>query len=228
VKKLLVVDDEKDMIELVRYKFEKEGYSVLTADSGERALEITAKEQPNAIVLDIMMPGLDGLDVLRSLRSDARTASLPVILLTAKGEEADRIVGLELGADDYVVKPFSPRELLARVKAVLRRTERRDEPALIVSAGPIRIDATRREIRVEGALVPLTTTEFDLLRLLASNPGRVYTRAELIDRARGNDAIVTDRVIDAHIAAVRRKLGDQAAEWVETVRGYGYRFRDVA
>jgi two-component system alkaline phosphatase synthesis response regulator PhoP len=228
VKKLLVVDDEKDMLELVRYGFEQDGFQVVTAASGERALELARKEAPSAVILDVMMPGLDGLEVLRHLRGDARTQSIPIILLTAKGGEADRVVGLELGADDYVVKPFSPRELLARVKAVLRRTERRDEPVSLVAAGPIKIDSTRREVRVEESVVPLTTTEFDMLRLLASHPGRVYTRAELLERVRGSDALATDRAIDAHIAAIRRKLGDSAADFVETVRGYGYRFRDVA
>lgn len=228
MKKLLVVDDEKDMIELVRYGFEQDGFGVLTATSGERALEVARKEMPSAVILDVMMPGLDGLEVLRRLRGDPRTQAIPIILLTAKGGEADRVVGLELGADDYVVKPFSPRELIARVKAVLRRTERRDEPATVVSAGPLKIDSTRREVRIADNVVPLTTTEFDMLRLLASHPGRVYTRAELLERVRGSDALATDRAIDAHIAAIRRKLGDPASDWVETVRGYGYRFRDVA
>ena len=228
MKKLLVVDDEKDMIELVKYGFEQDGFGVVTATSGERALELARREAPDAVILDVMMPGLDGLEVLKRLRSDQRTQSIPIILLSAKGGEADRVVGLELGADDYVVKPFSPRELIARVKAVLRRTERREEPAALVAAGPIKIDSTRREVRVEESVVPLTTTEFDMLRLLASHPGRVYTRAELLERVRGSDALATDRAIDAHIAAIRRKLGESAADWVETVRGYGYRFRDVA
>jgi len=227
VKTVLVVDDEKDMLELVRYRLEQEGFSVLTADSGENALELLREETVNALVLDIMMPGLDGLDVLRRIRAQPSGASLPVILLTAKSEEADRVVGLELGADDYVVKPFSPRELLARVKAVLRRSDRSTEERPVLAAGPIRIDSLRREAMVSGNVVPLTTTEFELLRVLAVDPGRVYTRSELIEKARGSNAVVTDRVIDAHIASVRRKLGEPAAEWVETVRGYGYRFRDV-
>jgi DNA-binding response OmpR family regulator len=226
VKKLLVVDDEKDLLELARYRFEQEGFHVLTAESGERALELVRKDAPSAVVLDVMMPGLDGLDVLRRLRNAPESSALPVILLTAKGDEADRVVGLELGADDYVVKPFSPRELVARVKAVLRRVDRRDETPKIVVAGPLKMDTSRREVLVDGKPAPLTTTEFDVLLLLASKPGRVYTRAELIDRARGSDAVVTDRVIDAHVASIRRKLGEDAAAWVETVRGYGYRFRD--
>jgi DNA-binding response OmpR family regulator len=227
VKKLLVVDDEKDMLELVRYKFEQEGFSVAVADGGERALELARREAPSAIVLDIMMPGLDGLEVLKRLRGDNRTESIPIIFLTAKAGEADRVVGLELGADDYVVKPFSPRELVARVKAVLRRTEKKAEQPTLTVAGPIRIDASRREVKVEDALVPLTTTEFDLLRLLAGNPGRVYTRPELMERTRGSDSVTTERAVDAHIAAIRRKLGERAGEWVETVRGYGYRFKDA-
>ncbi|MEZ0227678.1 MAG: response regulator transcription factor, partial [Planctomycetota bacterium] len=214
MKKVLVVDDEKDMLELVKYGFEQDGFGVVTATSGEKALELAKRETPSAIILDVMMPGLDGLEVLKRLRGDQRTQSIPIILLTAKGGEADRVVGLELGADDYVVKPFSPRELIARVKAVLRRTERREEPATVVAVGPIKIDSTRREVRVAEGVVPLTTTEFDMLRLLASHPGRVYTRAELLERVRGSDALATDRAIDAHIAAIRRKLGDGAADWV--------------
>ena len=226
MKKLLVVDDEKDMLELVRYKFEQEGFAVVTADAGETAIDLARREAPSAIVLDIMMPGLDGLEVLKRLRGDQRTESIPIIFLTAKAGEADRVVGLELGADDYVVKPFSPRELVARVKAVLRRTERKTEQPTVTSAGPIRLDASRREVRVKDDTVPLTTTEFDLLRLLANNPGRVYTRPELMERTRGSDSVTTERAVDAHIAAIRRKLGEKAGEWVETVRGYGYRFRD--
>ncbi|HZU97635.1 MAG TPA: response regulator transcription factor [Planctomycetota bacterium] len=226
MKKLLVVDDEKDMLELVRYKFEQEGFSVVATESGERAVELAKKEAPSAVLLDIMMPGLDGLEVLKRLRGDQRTEAIPIIFLTAKAGEADRVVGLELGADDYVVKPFSPRELVARVKAVLRRTERKQEQPTVTTAGPIRMDASRREARVGDDVVPLTTTEFDLLRLLANNPGRVYTRPELMERTRGPDTVTTERAVDAHIAAIRRKLGDKAGEWVETVRGYGYRFRD--
>jgi DNA-binding response OmpR family regulator len=224
--RVLVVDDEPDLVELVKYNLEKNGMQVVAASGGEAALQAVRKSVPDLVILDLMLPGVDGLDVLRRLRAQKETAQLPVILLTAKGGEADRVVGLELGADDYVVKPFSPRELVARVKAVMRRLGRAGEAAERIAAGPIVIDATRREVTVEGQPAPLTATEFDLLRFLAERPGRALKRNELIDGALGEDAMVTDRVIDAHIAAVRRKLGERGAAWIETIRGYGYRFRE--
>jgi two-component system alkaline phosphatase synthesis response regulator PhoP len=228
MKRVLVVEDEPDMVELVRYNLEKSGFKVEAAADGERGLELARRSLPDAIVLDLMLPGVDGLEVLRRLKAQPKTASTPVILLTAKDGEADRVVGLELGADDYVVKPFSPRELVARVKVVLRRVSRAAEPVPVISAGPIVIDCGKREVTVEGAPAPLTSTEFELLRYLAERPGRALKRNELIDGALGEDAVVTDRVIDAHIAAVRRKLGEKGAAYIETMRGYGYRFRERA
>jgi len=229
VKSVLVVDDEPDLAELVRYNLEKNGFKCDIAAGGEQALDALRKSAPDLVLLDLMLPGVDGLDVLRRIRAQRSSAQLPVILVTAKGGEADRIVGLELGADDYIVKPFSPRELVARVKAVMRRTGRAAEEATAgerIAAGPIVIDASRREVTVDGEQAALTATEFDLLRFLAERPGRAMKRNELIDGALGEDAMVTDRVIDAHIAAVRRKLGDKGAAWIETIRGYGYRFRE--
>jgi DNA-binding response OmpR family regulator len=227
VKRILVVEDEPDMVELVRYNLEKEGYKVDAAKDGLEALDLARRAVFDLIVLDLMLPGLDGFEVLKRLRVGRTSAQTPVILLTAKGGEADRVLGLELGADDYVVKPFSPRELTARVKAVLRRTARAAEGPPVIRAGPIAIDVSKREVTVNGKAAPLTATEFDLLRFLAERPGRALKRNELIDGALGEDALVTDRVIDAHIAAIRRKLGEEGAAWIETVRGYGYRFREA-
>jgi two-component system alkaline phosphatase synthesis response regulator PhoP len=226
MKKILLIEDEPDMAELVRYNLEKDGFKVESADRGEAGLEKARRAPPDLVILDLMLPGVDGLDVLRRLRAGREAPHVPVILLTAKAGEADRVVGLELGADDYVVKPFSPRELVARVKAILRRTERAIEGPPVLRAGPIVVDSGKREVTVEGVPAPLTATEFDLLRFLAERPGRALTRNELIDGALGEDAMVTDRVIDAHIAAVRKKLGERGAAYVETIRGYGYRFRD--
>jgi two-component system phosphate regulon response regulator PhoB len=226
LKKIMIVEDEPDMVELIRYNLVKEGYRVEAAADGEQALARAPRFVPDLVLLDLMLPGLDGLEVMRRLRAARAGAALPVIVLTAKGSEADRVVGLELGADDYIVKPFSPRELVARIKAVLRRMARPVEAAPTIARGPIVVDSTKREVTVEGEPAPLTATEFDLLRFLAEHPGRAFRRNELIDGALGPDSMVTDRVIDAHVAAIRRKLGENAAAWIETVRGYGYRFRE--
>ncbi|MFC1706683.1 response regulator [Planctomycetota bacterium] len=223
---VLVVDDEPDIRELVRYNLERDGFHVLEAKDGESACAVVRQHAPDALVLDLMLPGMSGLDVLRALRRERETAHLPVIVLTAKGSEDERILGLELGADDYVVKPFSPRELVTRVKTLLRRVRRSDEPVALVVLGPLRIDTARREVTAGKRTVSLTTTEFNLLRFLAERPGHALTRQELIMGAIGEDAVVTDRTIDAHVAAIRRKLGREASQWVETIRGYGYRCRE--
>jgi two-component system phosphate regulon response regulator PhoB len=226
--RVLVVDDEPDLLELVRYNLEKEGFRVDTARDAEEGLAALRRATPAAIVLDLMLPGSSGLEVLKRLRASPQTSGIPVIILTAKGAEADRVVGLELGADDYVVKPFSPRELVARVRAVLRRSKRAaDSAPPVVRAGPLEIDTEKRTVTAAGAAAPLTTTEFDLLLCLARRPGRAFKRGELIAEALGEDAVVTERVIDAHVAAVRRKLGEEAGAWIETLRGFGYRFREA-
>jgi DNA-binding response OmpR family regulator len=225
---ILIIDDERDLVEMVRYNLaEKEGYDVISAGDGQTGLEIAQRHKVDLIVLDLMMPGIDGLEVCRRLRSDPRTGRIPIIMLTAKATEADRIVGLELGADDYVTKPFSPRELLARVKAILRRTTTQAEPQQILRHGDLSIDLTRHEVTVGGKPVALTATEFRILHFLASKPGRVLSRDDIIDAALGRDANVFDRTIDVHITAIRRKLGP-AADRVETIRGFGYKFRDTA
>ena len=222
---ILVIDDEKDLLELVRYNLEKDGYDVISARDGQSGVEIASRHRPDLIVLDIMMPGMDGLEVCRRLRADQRTARVPLIMLTARATEADRIVGLEMGADDYVTKPFSPRELVARVRAALRRTALQQEPAEVIRHGQVSVDVRRHEVTCDGAQVQLTATEFKILQFLAARPGRVLSRDEIIDAALGRDAAVFDRTIDVHVTAIRRKLG-RCADHIETVRGFGYKFRD--
>jgi two-component system alkaline phosphatase synthesis response regulator PhoP len=222
---VLVIDDEKDLLELVRYNLEKERFDVICTADGQSGLEIASKHRPDLIVLDLMMPGIDGLEVCRKLRADSRTNRIPVIMLTARATEADRVVGLELGADDYVTKPFSPRELVARVKAILRRTALQEEPPELIRQGPIVLDVKRHEVMCEGQPVSLTATEFRILQFLASRPGRVVSRDEIIDAALGRDTAVFDRTIDVHITGIRKKLG-KGGESIETVRGFGYKFRD--
>lgn len=222
---VLVIDDEKDLIELVRYNLEKDGYDVIGTADGESGLEVAGSHRPDLVVLDLMLPGMDGLEVCRRLRADARTARVPVIMLTAKASEADRIVGLEIGADDYLVKPFSPRELTARVKAVLRRTTPASEPAEVIRQGDLVLDAGRHAVTWRDRPIPLTAAEFRVLQFLMTRPGRVFSRSEIIDAALGKDDAVLDRTVDVHITAIRRKLGS-AGERIETVRSVGYRFRE--
>jgi two-component system alkaline phosphatase synthesis response regulator PhoP len=224
---ILIIDDEKDLIEMVRYNLDKDGYDVIAASDGQTGLEIAQRHKLDLIVLDLMMPGIDGLEVCRRLRTDPRTGRIPVIMLTARATEADRIVGLELGADDYITKPFSPRELVARVKAILRRTTTQSEPEQLIRHGDLQIDLTRHEVTYTGKPVSLTATEFRILHFLASKPGRVLSRDDIIDAALGRDANVFDRTIDVHITAIRRKLG-KGGEQIETIRGFGYKFRDTA
>jgi DNA-binding response OmpR family regulator len=223
---ILAIDDEKDLLELVRYNLDKEGFDVIVTTDGPSGLEVARAHHPDLIILDLMMPGMDGLEVCKRLRADARTARIPLVMLTARATEADRVVGLELGADDYIVKPFSPRELVARVKAVLRRTRLQEQPPEVIRAGSLVIDVDRHEVACQGRPVQLTATEFRILQTLAARPGRVFSRDEIIDAALGSDNNVFDRTIDVHITAIRRKLGP-GAEHIETVRGFGYKFRDV-
>src|SRR4051812_28441151 len=224
---ILIIDDEKDLIELVRFNLDKEGYDVISASDGQTGLEIAQRHKLDLIVLDLMMPGMEGLEVCRRLRSDPRTGRIPVIMLTAKATEADRIVGLEMGADDYITKPFSPRELVARVKAILRRTTTQAEPQQMIRHGELAIDVARHEVTFGDKQVSLTATEFRILHFLASKPGRVLSRDDIIDAALGRDANVFDRTIDVHITAIRRKLG-KGSDPIETIRGFGYKFRDEA
>ncbi len=222
---VLIIDDEKDLIELVRYNLGKEGFEVSGALDGESGLDAAGRDLPDIVIVDLMLPGIDGLEVCRRLRSEKRTAHIPIIMLTARSSESDRIVGLELGADDYVTKPFSPRELAARVKAVLRRTSAEAAPSKIIKRGPLTIDLTRREASFKGERIVLTATEFRLLHFFADHPGQVFSRGELIDGALGREISVVDRTIDVHVTALRKKLAD-CGDWIETVRGFGYRFND--
>ena len=229
---VLVVDDEADLVELVAMNLERNGYSALTAGDGNRALELARKHRPALIVLDVMLPGVEGTEVARRLRADPATERIPIIMLTARTEETDVVVGLAMGADDYVTKPFSMKVLMARVKAVLRRGT--DKPAAggeadagggTLRAGPLTMDTARHETTVDGRPVRLTLTEFKLLRALVEARGRVLSRDRLMDKAMGEDVFVTDWAIDVHVTAIRKKLGD-AAYLVHTVRGVGYRLQE--
>jgi two-component system phosphate regulon response regulator PhoB len=223
---VLVVDDEEDILELVRYGLAKNGYKVDCVTTGEEALRAARANPPDLIVLDLMLPGLDGLEVCRILKRDPRTSHIPVVMLTAKGEEADVVAGLELGADDYVTKPFSPRVLLARVKAVLRRRASSEpEDTMTIQRHGIVINPQRHEVLVHGVPVALTHTEFRLVHYLARRPGWVFTRQQIIDAVRGIGYPITDRAVDVQVAGLRKKLG-AAGDYVETVRGVGYRFKE--
>lgn len=225
---VLVVDDEKDIRDLLAYNLTKHGYKVIEVATGEDALREARLAPPDLVVLDLMLPGIDGLEVCKRLKNDKKTSRVPVLMLSARGEEADVVVGLELGADDYITKPFSPRVLLAHIKAVLRRgqeggDERRDPT---VSIGPIVINTQRHELLVHGQPVELTALEMRILTLLARMPGRVFTRSQIVEQTQGTGVGVTDRSVDVHIVSLRRKLGE-AASLIETVRGVGYRFAEI-
>jgi len=221
-KRILVVDDEDDIRELVSYNLLRDGYTVDSAVSGEKALKIIKKKIPDLILLDLMLPGIDGLETARRLKNDSSTNSIPIIILTAKGEEADIVTGLELGADDYVTKPFSPRILNARVKALLRRKEKKDD---FIKIFDLELDHGRREIKVCGRPVELTFSQFQLLHFLIKRPGWVFTRTQIIDAVQGDDYAVTDRSVDVQMVSLRKKLGTYG-KYIETVRGVGYRFRE--
>jgi two-component system, OmpR family, alkaline phosphatase synthesis response regulator PhoP len=221
---LLVIDDEKDLVELIRYNFEQEGFKVIGAADGESGLSLAFIEKPDLIILDLMLPGMDGLEVCRQLRDNNGTSRVPIVMLTAKTSESDRVVGLEFGADDYVSKPFSPRELSARVKAVLRRSaEFGKQPANIVH-GSLFINPTGHQVRCKDKTVDLTPTEYRLLHFLATHPDFVYSRDALIDGALGRNVTVLGRTIDVHVMSLRRKLGE-CGNKIETIRGFGYKFR---
>jgi len=224
--RILVVDDEEDILELITFNLAREGYQVFTADNGEKALKTAKSEMLDMIILDLMLPGIDGLEVARVLKSKDNTKSIPIIMLSAKGDESDIVLGLELGADDYVTKPFSPKVLIARIRAVLRRKsdDLPDENLPIYIHG-FMIDPQRREVTVDGNLVDLTFTEFQVLHFLAKRPGWVFTRSQIVDAAKGDNYAVTDRSVDVQIVGLRKKLGD-AGMFIETVRGVGYRFRE--
>ena len=221
--RILVVDDEPDLLELVRFHLTQEGFTVDTASSGTEALAELRRSVPDLAILDLMLPDLAGTEVCRRIRADARLHSLPVIMLTAKAEEVDRIVGLELGADDYVTKPFSPRELTLRVRAVLRRVAETDAVGEVLERGPLKLDAGSHRCFVDGKEVELTAKEFELLSSLMRRPGRVLSRQMLLDEVWGSSITVTVRTIDTHLKRLRAKLG-AGGDLIETVRGVGYRF----
>jgi len=221
--KILIVDDEKDIVELVRYNLEKEGYKIIPAYNGEEALELIKRQLPHLIILDLMLPGIDGLEVCRILKKDSRTSNIPIIMLTAKGEEADIVAGLELGADDYVTKPFSVRQLIARVRAVLRRVSFSTKDKDLIKINDLVIDSIKHTVTLKGKLLELTSTEFKLLKCLAGNPGRVFTRDQLLNNAWSEDTFIVDRAVDVHIRRLRKKLG-RASKFIVTVRGVGYKF----
>jgi phosphate regulon transcriptional regulator PhoB len=224
--KIVIIEDEKDIVELVRYNFRKEGFDVESFARGGEGLDYLRRNPAHLVILDILLPDLDGFEICKRMRGDERLKSVPVIFLTAKGEEIDRVLGLEIGADDYVVKPFSPRELVARVKAVLRRQERAGELAEVIDAGNLHLDARTHEVTVRGEAVELSTLEFKLLFFLVSHPRRVLSRDRLLDEVWGRDRFVTPRTVDVHIRRLREKI--EAApgqpQHLQTVRGSGYRF----
>jgi two-component system phosphate regulon response regulator PhoB len=222
--RLLVVEDESDIAEILEYNLVREGFKVQIQSRGDSALEAIRKSPPNLVLLDLMLPGLDGLELARILKRDESTANLPIIMLTAKGEEIDRIVGLELGADDYVTKPFSPREVVLRVKSVLRRRSYSQDEEPTLESGSLRLDVPEHRFTLAGAEVFLTATEFRLMRVLMSRPGRAFARSRLLSDVWGYSEDVASRTVDTHIRRLRRKLGDEA-ERVETVVGVGYRLR---
>jgi two-component system phosphate regulon response regulator PhoB len=224
--KILVVDDEEDILELVRHHLAREGYPVVCAETGETALKKAKSEAPDLIVLDLMLPGKDGLEITKILKNEQDTKHIPIVMLTAKGEEADVVSGLELGADDYITKPFSPRVLLARVRAVLRRRPKEvsEDPDVLQIHG-IQIHPGRRLVTANGAAVELTFTEFQVLYFLSRRPGWVFTRNQIVDAVRGTDYPVTDRSVDVQIVGLRKKLG-ACGKYIETVRGVGYRFTE--
>jgi len=222
---ILVVDDEEDIRELVELNLRREGYQVLMCETGEQALKRVSANSPDAIILDLMLPGIDGLEVCRRLKGDAKTRAIAVVILTAKGEEADIVTGLELGADDYVTKPFSGKVLVARVRRLLRKHRDEDDQKAVVKVHELTIDPARHEVLVGEKAVALTLTEFNILHTLARRPGRVFTRYQIVDSIHGSDYLVTDRAVDVQIVSIRKKLGP-CAKYVDTVRGVGYRFLD--
>ena len=228
--RIVVVEDEEDIRELIQYHLEREGYKVLVASDGKRGLELIQREVPDLVLLDLMLPGKDGLEICRDIRSDERIAHVAVLMVTAKAEEADIVLGLGLGADDYISKPFRPRELIARVQSALRRLTEAREPKLgeaPIVRGALSIDPARHKAFLGERELGLTATEFKILWTLARRPGRVFHREDLLEASRGDSAVALDRSVDAHIRSVRKKLGD-ARDLVETVRSMGYRFAEEA
>ncbi len=223
---ILVVDDEEDILEFIRYNLKKDGYDVSCLQSGEEALSSITKTRPSLMILDLMLPGIDGFEVLRSVKNNSKTADMSIVILSAKGEDPDIVTGLELGADDYITKPFSPKVLVARVRRILRQRRKEQNPEKsFISIHGLDIDAKRHHVALNGKAIELTATEFALIQFLARQPGWVFTRNQLIDAIRGNDCAVTDRSVDVHIVGLRKKMG-RHGDLIETVHGVGYRFKE--
>jgi two-component system phosphate regulon response regulator PhoB len=224
--KILVVEDEQDILELLTYNLEKEGYDTFSALTGEEALQMVYDINPDLILLDLMLPGVDGLEVCKQLKQDARTKEIPVLMVTAKGEDSDIITGLEIGADDYLAKPFSPKVLIARIRSVLRRNKNRreDKKHHTITIKDITIDISKHQVHCADGQVSLSATEFAILVFLASNPGWVFSRNQIIGAVKGEDYPVTERSVDVQILGLRKKLGEQG-KYIQTVRGVGYRLK---
>ena len=232
VYKILVVEDEADIRKLVHYNLTQDHYKVVEAENGDQALKIIQRDKPHLVVLDLMMPGMSGLEVCRTLRGQSETAKIPILMLTAKAAEADRVLGLELGADDYLAKPFSPRELIARVRAILRRTNGAGQTETLPAyeRGGLKIDFATYEVSVRGKIIKLTLKEFELLKFLVQNPNRVLNRDQLLDRVWGGETFVTPRTVDVHIRRLRKAIekDDSRPKWILTLRGVGYKFDEKA
>lgn len=225
-KTILVVDDEEDIRKLVKYNLDKEGYNIVTADTGEAALQAIEHDQPDLVILDLMLPGVDGLEVCKRIKKNSHSEQIPIIMLTAKGEEGDIVTGLEVGADDYITKPFSPKVMVARVRTLFRRNSSESGENQTIKVHDLQIDPARFEVQVRGKKVDLTYTEFNTLYILAKQPGRVFNRYQIVDAIRGQDYAVTDRAVDVQIVSLRKKLGS-CGKYIETVRGVGYRMKGV-
>ena len=225
----MVVDDEKDIRELIRFNLEKEGYKVISIADGEAALEEARAQRPDLIILDVMLPGIDGVEVCFKLKSDASMKAIPIVMLSAKSDESDQLVGLKIGADDYLVKPFSPKVLVAKVSAILRReaitakADNDEEPA--INHNELLMNPNDFSVTIQGRSLALTAVEYKILYFLARKPGRVYTRERILEQVRGDDVIITGRTVDVHVLSLRRKLGD-CSELIKTVRGVGYKLQE--
>lgn len=222
--RIAIIEDEPDILDVITYNLEREGYEVCSARHGDEALNLVRNQMPSLVILDLMLPGTDGLTVCQKLKTDTVTLDIPIIIVSAKAEENDVIIGLGLGADDYLAKPFSPRELVARVRSVMRRGAQRAEPRPDrLTHGELTVDTSKHEVTLAGKCIDLTATEFKILHQLASHPGRAFTREQLLDRL---GTVILDRNIDVHIRSIRKKLGD-TAKLIETVRGVGYRLAET-
>jgi len=227
-RKIIIIEDEPDILEVLSYNLRREGYEILTANDGTQGLALVKREKPDLVLLDLMLPGMDGIELCTSIKKNPDTQNTLLIMVTAKGEESDIVLGLGVGADDYISKPFSPKELVARVKAVLRRGVLLDNQAQqeVITLGELSIDAVKYRVVYAGREIKLTATEFRILQYLASHPGRVFTREQLLNHALGDDVVVVDRNIDVHVRGIRKKL-EVEPPLIETIRGIGYRMADI-